>query len=134
MKFIKLLSIVFFLVASISSCKKDNDNPPVTPASIEGVWVGKFGNGNAAPSSFFSFNFKANGVLEELTQTGEVKGVGTWDIENNLIDGYTINILAPVGNKYSVIGSYNASVKKILGNWGFGNSVTDGGMWEMAKK
>ena len=135
MKFLNLFAAVLAIFIFVSSCKKGSvDKPPVTSNSITGTWEGKFGTDNNNPSSFFSFNIKEGGILEELTVTGQVKGTGTWKLENKILSGYTINVLAPVGNKYSILGAYNSSDGKILGNWGYGNSPTDGGLWEMTKK
>lgn len=135
MKILKSVFLVAIAAFFFSACSKSNDAPPpATNDSVQGVWAGKFGIDNEVPSVFFSYQFKAGGVLEELTNTGQVKGTGTWKIENNIVSGYTINVLAPVGNKYSMVGAYNAAQGKILGNWGYGSSSTNGGLWEMSKK
>lgn len=31
------------------------------------------------------------------------------------------------------MGAFNPSLGKILGNWGYDDSTTDGGLWEMNK-
>ncbi len=135
MKFLQASVVLLLAVVTFAACSKSNDSKPVVSnESVQGVWVGKFGTDNSAPSSFFSYNFKAGGVLEELTNDGQVKGTGTWKLENNIVSGYTINVLAPVGNKYSMLGAFNASQGKILGNWGYGSSSTNGGLWEMSRK
>ena len=133
MKFLKTGCFLLFAAISLMACSKNNSKPSVN-GSMEGVWAGKFGTGNNSPSSFFSYNFKAGGVLEELTDNGQVKGTGVWKLENNILSGYTVNEMAPVGNKYSMLGAFNAAQGKILGNWGYGNSSTDGGLWEMSRK
>jgi len=136
MKPFSFFTAILFVAVSIVSCKKNSDDRPDSnpSAQIQGVWAGKFGTGNNNPTAFFSFNIKAGGILEELTATGQVKGTGTWKLENKIFYGYTINILDPIGNKYSVIGAYDASKGKILGNWGYEDEATDGGLWEMNKK
>jgi len=133
MKSIKIAIVAFVLTLVSISCKKSSDSPSATPATIEGVWVGKFGTGDNKPSSFFSLNIKPGGVIEELTESGEVKGKGTWKLENNILSG-SYTYLAPSSNKYSIIGAFDASKGMILGNWGYGNSNTNGGLWEMNKK
>ena len=37
------------------------------------------------------------------------------------------------GSKYSVIGAFYKDQGKLLGDWGYGNSSTDGGTWQMTK-
>ena len=133
MKLLQSGFVLLLAVFTFAACSKSNSQPPATNQSIQGVWVGKFGTDNNNPTAFFSYNFKSGGVLEELTDNGQVKGTGTWKLENNIVSGYTINVLAPVGNKYSMIGAFNASQGKILGNWGYGSSSTNGGLWEMTK-
>lgn len=132
MKKIKIAIIAFVLALASVSCSKSSDSPAAAPATIEGVWVGKFGTDNNKPSSYFSLNFKAGGVLEEITQSGEVKGKGTWKLDNNILYG-SYNYVAPPNNKYSIIGAFDSKKGQILGNWGYGNSSTNGGLWEMIK-
>ena len=57
--------------------------------------------------------------------------VQAWEIENNIIDAVYIST---GGAKYSLIGSFYPFDGKVLGNWGFDNSATDGGLWEMTNK
>lgn len=130
MKFLKIacVTLVMFLVFA---CSKSNDKPAAA-ASIEGIWAGKYGTGNNKPSSFYSFNIKSNGVIEELDANGAVIGTGTWKLENKILSA-TYKYLSPSTSKFSVLGAFNAEQGKILGNWGYGTSVTDGGTWEMTK-
>ncbi|MGN6491069.1 MAG: hypothetical protein ACTHLE_03660 [Agriterribacter sp.] len=121
------------LLVSISfvACKKDNAKPAV---SIEGKWVGKFGTGGNPPSSFFSFNIKPGGVIQELNQDGEVTGEGEWELDSNNVLFATYETLSDNVKVYTVIGAFNAGQAKILGNWGYNDSATDGGTWEMSKQ
>lgn len=132
MKLIRSILLVSLAFISFSACKKDSDSPSAS-GTLNGKWEGKWGNDNEAPSAFFSLNFKSGSVLEEIDQAGEVKGVGAWTIDNanNIITGYTINSKPPVGNKYSIVAAFYPSQGKVLGNWGFGNSATDGGSFEL---
>ena len=132
MKSIKIAIVAFVLALVSVSCSKSSDSPSSAPKTIDGVWVGKFGNDNNNPSLFFSLNFKAGGVLEELTATGEVKGKGTWKLDNNILTG-SYNYLPPTNTKFSIIGAFDSKKGQILGNWGFGSSATNGGLWEMTK-
>lgn len=130
MKFLKTACVALGVLL-LFACSKSTDKP--ASATIEGVWVGKYGTGDNKPSAFYSFNIKANGVIEELDVNGTVKGQGTWELENNILMA-TYQYLPPANNKFSVLGAFNAAQGKILGNWGYGESVTDGGTWEMTKK
>jgi len=133
MKFLKSITSVLLLLVVFSACSKDSDSTPST--TLQGAWQGKYGDDNEAPSVFFSLNFKAGGVLEEIDTDGTVKGTGTYTIDNNnIITGHTVNIKTPVGNKYSYMAAFYPSQAKVLGNWGFGNSGTNGGMFELTIK
>jgi hypothetical protein len=132
MKSIKIAIIAFVLALVSVSCSKSSDSPAAAPVSVDGVWVGKFGTDNSKPTVFFSLNFKAGGVLEEIAQTGEVKGKGTWKLDNNIIYGSYAYTAAP-NSKYSIIGAFDSKKGQILGNWGYGTSSTNGGLWEMTK-
>lgn len=134
MKALKLSLLVLFTSLFFINCKKDNDSPSNsgTPSSsITGVWEGKYGTGSNNPSTFYSFAIKAGGVLQELDQAGQVKGTGTWKLENNIISGsYTY----PSGLKYSILGAFDPAKKQIVGDWGYGSNATNGGLWDMDKK
>ncbi|MBC7904683.1 MAG: hypothetical protein H7Y27_14760 [Gemmatimonadaceae bacterium] len=131
MKILKQVVAIFFITVLLFACNKSSDGPaPADPASIAGVWTGKYGNDNSSPNIFFSLHFKAGGVIEELDQSGAVIGTGTWKVENNIITG---TYKWPSQTKFNIIGTYNSQLKKILGNWGYGNSNTDGGLYELAK-
>ena len=132
MKSIKIAIVAFVLALVSVSCSKSSDSPAAAPATVDGVWVGKFGTDNSKPTVFFSLNFKPGGVLEEITESGEVKGKGTWKLDNNIIYG-SYNYVAPPNNKYSIIGAFDSKKGQILGNWGYGSSSTNGGLWEMIK-
>lgn len=132
MKFMKGACMALVMLLTFA-CSKSTDKPAAA-TTIEGVWTGKYGTGNNKPSSFYSFNIKAGGVIEELDANGAVKGKGTWKLDNNKILMASYNYLPPANAKFSVIGAFNAGDGRILGNWGYGESVTDGGSWEMTKK
>lgn len=122
--------LMALLVAmSFVACKKDDAKPAV---SIEGKWVGKYGTGENPPSSFYSFNFKADGTIQELDQSGAVTGEGEWELDNNILYA-TYSTLPPNVKVYTIIGAFNAGQGKILGNWGYDDSATNGGLWEMNK-
>ncbi|HYF30939.1 MAG TPA: hypothetical protein VD993_07455 [Chitinophagaceae bacterium] len=117
--------------ASFTACKKNSDKP--STAAIEGKWVGKYGFDDEAPSVFYSFVIKSNGVLEEYGESGLKIAEGTWKLENNIFTGTTHSLLGS-NNEYSVIAAFDASKGKLDGNWGYDNSATDGGLWFMTKQ
>ena len=132
MKFLKPLVFLSVIFLSFTACKKDSDKPAPT---LQGKWTGKYGMGNDNPAHFYSLNFKAGGVLEEINQAGEVRGTGTWEIDNNnIITGTTVNTKDPVGVKFSIIASFYPSDGIVLGNWGYDDSATDGGTFELKSK
>jgi hypothetical protein len=130
MKFLRIAFVAVTMMLAVA-CSKNSDKP--VSANIEGTWVGKYGTGNNKPGSFFSFNIKAGGVIEEIDVNGLVKGKGTWKLENNILSA-SYTWLPPSSTKFGVLGAFDASKGQILGNWGYGASVTDGGLWEMTKK
>ncbi len=133
MKFLKSITSVLLLLVVFSACKKDSDSTP--SVTFQGMWQGKYGDDNDKPSVFFSLHFKAGGVLEEIDTDGSIKGTGTYTIDNNnVVTGHTVNIKAPVGNKYSYVAAFYPNHAKVLGNWGFGNSATNGGLFELTIK
>jgi hypothetical protein len=135
MKSLQFAIVTLFLSLVFIGCKKSNDGPTnINSNTITGVWVGKFGTGDNQPSSFFSFNIKEGGILEELNVSGEKIGQGTWKLENKIFTAVYSYYAPPAGNKFSVMAAFNANTGKLLGNWGYNNSVTDGGQWEMDKK
>ena len=133
MKFLRIASVALILFFTATACSKKSNNSTPSPSSVAGVWVGKYGFGNETPTIFYSFNIKASGIIEELSSTGEVKATGTWEIDNNILTAKYTNV-APSTSKYSVIGAFNSSTGKILGNWGYSSSATNGGTWEMTRK
>jgi len=131
----KLLRIAFVAVAMVFAvaCSKNTDDKPSSTTTIEGIWVGKYGTGSNNPSTFFSFNIKAGGVIEELAENGTVKGTGTWKLENNILSA-TYTWAPPANTKFSVLGAFDAAKGEIVGDWGYGTSPTNGGLWDMTKK
>ena len=126
-----LILVVAVAVTAISCSKSSNDDTPTTSNSIDGVWQGSLVTESSKITSFYAFDIKPNGVLHRLNEAGNIVGTGIWSIDNNIFNG---TYKTESNTKYSVIGSYNKGIDKILGNWGFNNSVTNGGTWEMMKK
>lgn len=133
MRIAKFLVMMLIASGSVSmiSCSKSSGKP--SNSAIEGKWVGKYGFDDDAPSVFYSFFFKAGGVLEEYGESGLKIAVGTWKLENNIIMGKTTSLLGS-GNEYSIIAAFDASKGKLDGNWGYDDSNTDGGTWFMTRQ
>lgn len=132
MRVLKIALIALFTSGIFVACKKEKTEKPENPAqSIEGTWVGKYGFGNDAPSIYFSLKFKSGGVIEEIGSSGEVKGTGTWEMTGNTITAHYSYVSNQ--NSFSLVAAFDASTGKLLGNWGYGSSATDGGLWEMTK-
>jgi hypothetical protein len=136
MKLLTTAVIALFASTAFIACKKDHDSsvpPPSSNASVVGRWVGSYVNDASGNSFYYSFNIKENGVIEEVTSSGEKIGEGTWTYQNNILSAH-YNWLPPHTSSYSIIASYYSNTGKLLGNWGYGDSNTDGGTWEMKKK
>ena len=132
MKLFKFTILSLALVLTFVSCsKKSSDDSTPASNSLDDVWAGKSVTEANNTTSFYSFEIKPNGTLNRLDETGAVAGTGIWSISNNIFEGTYKNAN---NTKFSVIGSYNKGLAKILGNWGYGNSVTNGGTWEMTRK
>ena len=132
MKIFKIALLSMMILTGIVSCTKDSDSPSTNPSALEGLWVGAYGYDNDNPSISYRFDIKPGGIIHEVNSSGQSKGSGTWKLEGNIFTAkYTWN--PPLGTTFSVIATYDASKKKLLGNWGWGNSATDGGLWSMTK-
>jgi hypothetical protein len=132
MKSLKFTILSFVFALTVAACSKSSkDDTPPAPTSLDGIWIGKSVTDADKSTAFYSFDIKPNGVLNRLDESGAIVGTGIWSIDNNIFQGTYKNAS---NAKFSVLGSYNKGVAKILGNWGYNNSVTNGGTWEMARK
>jgi len=128
MKISKIILVALLAVTCFASCKKDHDEK--TPATIEGIWKGTYINDASGSSFFYSFNIMAGGVIQELNASGQVLGTGTWELENDILSAH---YSWPAGSGFSVLAAFYKDDAKLLGDWGYGNSATNGGTWEMSK-
>lgn len=132
MKVSKIMFSVFMAMAALMSCKKDHDE--IKKTTIEGRWEGTYINDASGNSFYYSFNIKPDGVIEEINASGEKIGEGTWEIDSNNIFSAHYKWIPPTGHSnYAVIGALYHETGKLLGNWGYGSSTTNGGTWEMQK-
>lgn len=119
-----ILSLVF----AFTSCKKEKD--PVY--SIEGYWVGKYGNGSATPASGYSMLIEPGGVLmvaDGSKMSSSSKAVGTWTITDNVFKAtYTYQ---NGGSTFSIQANFHENGKLTEGTWGQGSNVSGSGTWYM---
>ena len=128
MKISKIILIAAVFLTGFMSCKKDKAEQST---SIEGRWVGSYVNEASGNSFYYSFNIKPGGVIEELNAAGQKLGQGTWKLESNIM---TAKYAWSSGGGFSIIAAFNKENGKLLGDWGYGNSATNGGTWEMQKQ
>ncbi len=129
MKISKIILIAFVALTGFISCKKDKVEKQTT--AIEGRWVGTYVNDASGNSFYYSFDIKPGGAIEELNAAGQKLGQGTWKLENNILSA---KYSWPGGNGFSILAAFNKEQGKLLGDWGYGNSATNGGTWEMHKQ
>ena len=134
MKQLKFLFVLVLGITLFASCNKDKDDVVSIPATeLTGVLEGKYGTGTNTPSSFYSFNLKADGTMQELNSAGEINGTGTWTITGTTFRA-THHYLFPANAFFVTTGTYNTATKTITGTWGYGSNDSDGGKWYMTKK
>jgi hypothetical protein len=130
MKISKFILTALLALTVFASCNKDNDDPK--PTGIEGRWIGTYVNDASGNTFYYSFNIKAGGVIEEINSSNQKIGEGTWQLDpatNVLMAQYSW----PSGGSYSIIAAFDKQNAKLLGDWGYGSSNTNGGSWEMTK-
>ena len=128
MKFSKILLAIIAITTVLFSCSKNKSDLP--PATIEGRWVGTYVNEASGNSFYYSFNIKPGGIIEEINSAGQKIGEGNWEIANDIL---TAEYSWTNGGDFSVIAAFYKNERKLLGDWGYGNSATNGGTWQMTK-
>ncbi len=129
MKFSKNIFLAIIAITTVLfSCSKDKNDQP--PATIEGRWVGTYVNEASGNSFYYSFNIKPGGIIEEVNSAGQKIGEGNWEIANDIL---TAEYSWSNGDDFSVIAAFYKNERKLLGDWGYGNSATNGGTWQMTK-
>lgn len=126
MKKLKLLAAVLLLLTSLYSCKKDSKKP----VTIEGAWVGTYVNDASGNSFFYKLVFNADGSMEEINQAGETIGIGEWDLDGDILEG---RYFWESGTEFSILAAFYKNEGKLLGNWGYGSSATNGGTFDLSK-
>ncbi|MCB0609656.1 MAG: hypothetical protein H6562_09945 [Lewinellaceae bacterium] len=128
MKIAKNLMIALLISAAFAACKKD-DGPGVK--SIEGVWVGKWGDGSDEPSYYYKLQVKKGGELVRWDEDGDVIATGTWSLDGINFEGsYTMNN----GYSFSVKALFSDIAGELTGTWGEGDSYANGGTFDLKKQ
>jgi hypothetical protein len=130
----RFTAIVMAMVATFSSCKKDNDIPPPTyPA--EGLWVGKYGSGATTPTAGFSMVIESGGkvtVADGDNITSSSKAIGTWTMAGNVFQAtYTY---MNGGSTFTIKADWSNDGKMTNGTWGSGSNPSGSGTWYMDRK
>ncbi|MES2850692.1 MAG: hypothetical protein V4685_16655 [Bacteroidota bacterium] len=138
MKALKFIIAVLFFSAIFVACKKEDVKqlPPTAPqgnSSLTGKWVGKYGYDAETPNIFFSFNIKANGMMEELNANGEVSGTGTW-VKNGNTFTATHHYLPPYNSIFISSATFDPAAQRLSGTWKYSDAVTSAGKWYMIKE
>jgi hypothetical protein len=135
----KLLVIAVLFTAVFTSCKKEDcPAPPVPTYPIEGLWIGKYGSGSAAPTSGFSMVVESGGAVTVVdgasisAASASSRATGTWTLTGNVFKAtYTY---PSGGSTYSVIANFSNTGKLESGTWGAPPAATSGGTWFMDRK
>jgi len=128
MKFVKLSIIALLMPVCLLACKKDSK----AASPVEGKWSGVYGNDNDIPTILYKLNIKPGGIIEEINAAGEVKGTGTWSLKGNTFVAH-YQWKAPLNTFFTIAATFDPATNKLTGTWGFDNSATDGGKWEVIK-
>jgi hypothetical protein len=125
-------ALVAMLTLFLVSCSKDEVPAPTYP--MEGLWVGKYGNGTAAPTSGFSMVIETGGkitVADGDNITTSSKAAGTWTVTGNVFKAtYTYTS----GSTFSIQADWSNDGKMTNGTWGSGSNATGNGTWYMDRK
>lgn len=131
-QFLTALSVLF--IFTFVACKKDECPTPTYP--VEGLWVGKYGNGAATPGSGFSMVVEAGGkvtVADGDNITSSSKASGTWTLTGNVFKA-TYTYSSPGGSTFTIQANWGNDGKMTSGTWGSGSSPTGSGTWFMDRK
>lgn len=133
----KLLNftIISILALTFASCNKDSDSSPapVPNVSLQGVYDGKYGFNNEAPTADYTLNFKSNGTIQEIGQSsGNPTGEGTYSLKGNHLSA-TYKMLFEPYNDYFIEATYDVTTNTIIGTWGYEAGGTDGGKFTIKR-
>lgn len=129
MKIMKSILAILLLASTFVSCKKDKAE---SGKQIQGTWVGKWGDQQATPTSFISFQINRSGTLKRLNQQGETIAEGTWSLDG--IEFTCIYTHTDNGETHKIKGIYTDFDGGIMGTWGYSPSSANGGTVELSKQ
>lgn len=121
-----LLSMMAFV-----ACKTDDIKPEI---ALEGGWEGEYSIESGPYDNYYSFIFKAGGILERQDILGQKMGEGTWVFsnENTVVSG-TYHLLAAPTSIFSFVANFDSIAGELDGTWGYGEQEYGGGYWYMSK-
>src|SRR5262249_30714631 len=111
-----------------AACKKDK---AVSNSALAGMWQGKWGNVNEAPTGFIKFHIKSDGKLTRRNEQDEVIAEGTWSLNGLEFTCEYTNYAN--GQVHKIKGIYTDFDGTIMGTWGYSPSEADGGTIEMSR-
>jgi hypothetical protein len=125
--------IALFISTTFLACKKESDKP-ATPNAVAGVYSGKYGLGSEDPDNNYTLNLKAGGTIEELgMSSGNPVARGTWVLNGTTLTAKYTMLYSPFNN-YFLVAAFDASSGTFTGTWGYENSSTDGGKFQVSRK
>ena len=141
MKNLKNILIVAMMITAFASCKKDEvlpssgntTTPPTTSHTFTGRWKGSWGYGSNNSTSYYSLNFKTNGVAEQINSANVVTGTGTWTLNGTdlTVNYHSVNDPSAI---YTVDAVYDSTHMKIEGSWMYESNVIYQGSFVITKQ
>jgi hypothetical protein len=132
MKLLTNTIIALLISATFFACKKDAS--PAPSASVEGLFMGKYGFGNDVPDAKYTLRLKAGGIIQEIGQSsGNPTGQGTYVLNGNKLTADYKMLFAPY-NDYFIVATYDAAAGTISGTWAYTKGGSDGGKFTVSSK
>lgn len=130
------ISMVLF---QMSSCKKAEAEPPVTPPTIEGLWIGTYTTDGHTEfgKQYFSFVIKPDGTLINDTK-GDNKqhlNIGTWQMNGGTLS-CTFTCVYGVASNIGIAETSTASLDEkgdLQGTWKNIPPLTGSGTFSLKK-
>ena len=133
MKFFKFFIVAILVCAALFSFTSYRTKADTNASHLfEGKWEGSYGFGKDAPNVYYAFHIQPDGTLEEVSQSGNLKGCGTWKMNGDTFTA-TYQWKEPMNSSYTVVATYDATTERLTGTWGYKGDATNGGLWEQSK-
>lgn len=132
-KLLFLLMVIGMIAVSLTACKKDDPAPGLT-----GFWTGKYGNGNAYPTSGYAFLLRKDGTIRvfndsDTTKASVTPAEGIYSfLGSTLTAKYTY--LGAGGTTFSVSAQVNDQFTFMEGTWGPGDNTSGNGRYFLVKQ